>query len=292
MIRLVFTFLCLLYAELAFPCASCGSGGEEPLVLYPNEKHKFYFGMTRSGNFENTDASGNTHAVERGAKSKTHLQVSYGISLNQRSFLTLGVPLIANAHSSRTVYGHGDPVISGRYTVLPMHITREYIPQVQILAAFKPSLAKSVHESKDQDALDVFANGYTQYRVGLDIWSGMTWLQYGIAQSITLSLPKKVDGRNLENGTESLTTFSLGHTFTEMGKIVVGISRLFTDQKKEDSQAVANSEIVNHSVFLTGEYFVDSESTVRMTLARQAAAFQNKNTLASDSLTVAYIKSL
>ena len=182
-------------------------------------------------------------------------------------------------------------MLSGRYTILPMTLANEYRPQIQFLASYKPALAKSVHESKDPDGLDIFGNGFHQFRLGLDIWSGMTWLQYGIAQSVAFSLPKTVSDHKLQAGREYRTVFSLAHTFEETAKLVLGISRLYVEEKKDQDRKVANSDQTNHSLFMTGEYFVDASSAVRLTLARQAAVSYNRNTLRSDSLTIAYMRS-
>lgn len=284
-------FLCFLTAERAIACASCGSGGEDPLVLYPNESQKMYFGMSRASNFENVDQSGKTQTSSLGPKNKTQLHISYGKSFGSRSFVTVGIPLMVNSHSRNSEYSYGDPMLSGRYTVLPMTLANEYRPQIQFLASYKPAIAKSVHESKDPEGLDVFGNGYTQFRAGIDIWSGMTWLQYGLAQTLAFSVPKTADDHKLQPGIEYRTVFSLGHTFEDTAKCTLGISRLFTDERRDQNQVVANSDQLNHSVFVTGEYFVDTVSTVRLTLTRQAAVFHNHNTLRSDSLTVAYMRS-
>ena len=70
-----------------------------------------------------------------------------------------------------------------------------------------------------------------QFRVGFDLWSGMTWLQYGLAQTFAFSLPKTAQDHTLQPGIEYRTVFSLGHTIEETAKISLGISRLFTDEK-------------------------------------------------------------
>lgn len=289
-IKTLIFFFSLVSAQPILACASCGSGGEDPLVLYPNESQKFYIGVSRASNFDSINESGNVQTDTMGPKNKSQVQLSYGMSFGTRSFVTVGIPLLGNSHTRNSEYGFGDPMLSGRYTVLPMTLANEYRPQVQLLASYKPAIAKSIHTSKDPDGLDIFGSGYTQYRIGLDIWSGMTWLQYGMAQTFAFSGPRTVGDHKLQPGMEYRTVFSLGHTFEETAKFTMGLSRTYASEKKDNNIVVENSQQINNALFVTWDYFVDTVSTVRLTLARQAAVFHNTNTLRSDSLSVAYMR--
>ena len=282
--------LSFFLTQEALSCASCGSGSDEPLILYPNEAYKLYFGVSRSSGFANTDQNGfisNGVALRR----KTQFYLSSGMSVNERSFVTLGLPFFANSGLQDTRYGLGDPVLSARYTLVPLNFANEFIPQIQVLASLKPALSRSIHESVHEEELDVFGSGFHQVRAGLDLWFGLTALQFGMAQMVGYSLPKTANDHHLQPGLEFRSILSMGHTFEGIGKLVFGGSHLSVSESRDQGKRVANSAQVNNSLFLSTDYFVDQVSTVRLTVARQAALLRNRNTTRVDSVAVAYLRS-
>ena len=61
MIRLAVVGVMMLLSFIstkALACASCGSGGDDPLILYPWEDFKIYAGFARSEGFTLLDAAG------------------------------------------------------------------------------------------------------------------------------------------------------------------------------------------------------------------------------------------
>ncbi len=282
--------LVTMLSTKVYSCASCGSGGDDPLILYPNESRKYLLGIASATAFRSADEGGVVHADQGGVFRRTTMSFSYGQSFNPRSFFTVGLPVIINQSIENSATNLGDPLVTARYTIVPLNFAREYIPQLQLIAAFKFGIARSIYESADQEQLDVFGTGYNQARLGLDLWSGNTFLQYGLAQILAHSFPRNIDSHELKPGLESRTVVSVGHTKEHLGKVVVGLSRLYVTERYDSGQRVANSSIVNHSAFITTDYFVNPKTTFRLTLARQAALFNNRNTSGTDALSLAYMR--
>lgn len=288
--QLVIVLITMISSEV-YSCASCGSGGDDPLILYPSESRKYLLGISSVTAFRSADENGVVHADHGGVFRRTAMNFSYGQSFDTRSFFTIGLPVIVNQSIEHSATNLGDPLITTRYTVVPLNFAREYVPQVQLIAAYKFGFARSIYESVDQEQLDVFGSGYHQARLGVDLWSGNTLIQYGFAQIVAYSFARNVDGHELKPGLESRTVVSAGYTKEHWGKVVAGLSRLYVAERYDSGQKVANSSIVNNSAFFTTDYFINPISTVRLTLARQAALFNNRNTSGSDIISVAYMRS-
>lgn len=291
MMRLVFLLiLALSQSSRAFACASCGSGGDDPLIMYPNEIWKGYLGLTRVSDFQLVDENGHI-GEEVGPDQKIQLTTSLGRQINFRSFATVTIPYIMNRYKTDSKRGFGDPLLAVRYTILSQDLTEEYIPQVQVIASYRYGMSKSIYESKDSHRLDVFGSGFSQYRIGLDIWSGMTWLQYGVAHVMGFSQSKTANDHKIEPGIEIRSTATVGHTFSGLGKISSGINRQQISELRDNGELVHSSDQLSHSMFVTADWFADVESMVRATVAKQAVIFNNKNTTRSTSVTLSYMRS-
>jgi hypothetical protein len=279
----------ILAPQQSQACASCGSGGDDPLILYPNESYKLYVSFTQTSDYELIDLRGNV-GTQVGPEKKQQLQVSTGMSLSQRLFVTLSLPYIKNIAESRAKSGFGDPIVGARYTIWPQNIAEEYIPQVQLLASARRGTSRSINESSDPDLLDVFGNGYSQGRLGFDLWSGQTLVQYGFAHIWGVSLPKNVRGRTIRPGLETRSTLSVGQTFSGAFKYILGINRFYAEKLTDDGKALKDSEQLNHSVFATFDVYPWEMTTLRMTLSKQAALLKNKNTSRSQSVNLAWMR--
>ena len=131
---------CCLSLPLAYSCASCGSGGEDPLILYPNESDKILVGAARTAGLRNIDKNG-SEATAGGPTERHAFTLAYGHSFSMRSFATLTLPMLRNAREGTAKTAMGDPSFATRYTLHMASLTNPWVPQVQILAGFKPGLA-------------------------------------------------------------------------------------------------------------------------------------------------------
>ena len=239
----------------AFGCASCGSGGDDPLILYPNERDKTFLALGRTSGFRNVNASGGL-ATAGGPNERENLTLAYGHSFSLRSFATITVPTFRNVGAEDAVSGVGDPLIATRYTILMPDITEPLIPQVQLIASFKPSQARSVHNSKDsKELLDIFGTGFSDARAGIDIWFGQTAQKFGLAQTITQPLTRTYDGVQYRPGLTARSTATTGYQWTSAVKTLIGVNREQNLGLTVDGVHIGSSEQLNHSIFVTQDYY-------------------------------------
>jgi hypothetical protein len=280
----------VLQSTKSMACASCGSGGDDPLILYPWEQWKIYTGLGRTSAFTPIDAAGRP-GRELSPDARNTTTVSVGKSLSNRSFVTVTAPYIVNKREAYQRSGWGDPMVTTRYTLVTQDISQEWIPQVQVLAAAKAGSATSVFDYQDPARLDVFGSGVPEWRAGVDIWHAMFDWKAGVAQTITGPLSsRKTDFGEVRNGVTYRSTATVGYGWGDLAKILVGINREQTTNKSLDGQKQVNSDIVGHSAFLSADAKIEHRSTVRLTLSKTAAFGLNKNTSRSEAVTVALMR--
>ena len=283
---------CCLSLPLAYSCASCGSGGEDPLILYPNESDKILVGAARTAGLRNIDKNG-SEATAGGPTERHAFTLAYGHSFSMRSFATLTLPMLRNAREGTAKTAMGDPSFATRYTLHMASLTNPWVPQVQILAGFKPGLARSIQETQDpKGLLDVFGTGFSEMRAGLDFWLAQFDQKVGMAQTFSLPLPSKFDGTTYTPGISSRSTFTLGYQWMHDAKILVGINREHRGELRAAGAAIPNSDQLNYSLFTTQDWLPDENSMIRLTLSQQAAFGKNKNTARSSTITVVYQRSI
>ncbi len=281
----------LASGERALACASCGSGGDDPLILYPWERWKIYTGFSHTNDFIPIDINGNPGG-EFGPETKDTTLVSLGHSFSNRSFATISAPYILNKRGPAEERGWGDPMLTVRYTIIQQDMTNDYTPQVQLLGAVRSGRATSVYDYKNPAQLDVMGSGAAEGRAGIDVWHGMFDWKAGVAQTVTAPLEsRKTDFGDVKNGTSFRSTMTLGYGWGDRGKILTGVNREQTTKKLIDSRFQANSEKLNHSVFVTADAKVDRQSLLRLTVARAAAFGLNQNTSQNQSVTFAVMRS-
>lgn len=266
-------------------CASCGSGGGDPLILYPNEPYKSYFGLTYQNLTDDVDQNRNLHRVIAPDK-KIVATLAGGLLLTSNSFVTLTTSYQSNYQGTRSVSGFGDPSLMGRLTVLPQSFERPYVPQVQIMAGYKPSVVPSIHTQTD--LLKVMGNGFDEYKAGLDIWYGMELLKAGLAQLFVVPRARhESDGSKNESGITSRTTLTLGREYSSAGKVLVGLNRQVTGEKHYQGDLVPDSKVQDHSLFITADYMLTPLDTLRLTYVRTALLPSDVNTTVTQSLIIA-----
>ena len=281
----------IVTAEQAYACASCGSGGDDPLILYPNERIKDYFGLSQTGNFKNVNPDGSTSSAGGPSKKQTWT-LATGRSFSPRAFMTLTVPYIKNFRDEQSKASLGDPSLAGRYSLVLQSFDDPWTPQVQVVYGYKLSNAQSIHESRDlKTLLDVFGNGFSEIKVGADIWFGQTRWKPGISQLFSWPQQRTFNGVSYRPGLHSRTTVSLGYNWFENWKMTIGVNRDSQGRLRLNGEEQDDSAQLNHSLFLSSDVMISGVDSVRLSLSRQAALFQNYSTSKSETVSFAYMHS-
>lgn len=278
------------FPEVALACSSCGSGGADPLILYPNERWKLYTAFTRQGDFENVSPKGKV-TTNYGPTEKKTLTLSGGLLLTNRSFVTLTIPIAQNSRSGASKTGVSDASLFARYTALEQTFDEPWIPQVQIMGGYKHAMSRSIHATQDFYLLDVYGNGYSELKAGYDVWFGMKMLKGGASQLLIYSLPKERLGMKQQPGLSVRTTLTLGVSYSDFGKVLVGVNLVNADKLKADGKEIPFSEVEDNGAFVTVDYGFTPVDQLRLTVARTAMFGQNRNTVKSQSVILAFMKS-
>jgi hypothetical protein len=280
----------LLAATDVLACASCGSGGDDPLMLYPWETWKVYAGFAKTDGFTPINASGDI-GREFGPEARNTTTVSLGHSFSHRTFATLTAPYIVNRRGPYERSGWGDPMLTGRYTLVQQDISEDWQPQVQVIAAVRAGAATSKYDSEDLAKLDIFGTGVPEWRFGVDVWHGITNVKAGLAQTVTGPLSsKKTEYGVIRTGFTYRSTATVGYGWGDRGKVMAGLNREQTTAYQLDHVRQANSDTLAHSAFVSADAKVEHHASVRVTASRAAAFARNKNTSRSDSVSVAFTR--
>lgn len=275
-------------ARLAWACASCGSGGDDPLILAPDETFKIYVAVSRTGDYQYLDNTGN-RGFSLGPVAKDVFTVATGKSLGEYAFLTLTLPLVRNLGDGVDRWGLGDPLVAARFTVLPQTFVKPWEPQVQFLAAYKPGLAPSVTDSIDDQRLDVFGSGDGEARAGLDVWWGMANIKFGAAFTAALAFPRPWHEDLLQTGCRFRSTVTVGYGRDGVGRVVGGVLREDQLENRINGRSVPRSGHQQHALFLTGDATLTDADTVRVGFSR-AAAFWSDNSTQANAVILAYMR--
>lgn len=109
----------------AWACSSCGSGGDDPLILYPNEKLKFYTSATDESGLRNIRGDG-VVSPSYGIIRRQKLLFAAGYLATFNSFFTLNIPYTINHSATRQRQGLSDIAVAWRYTFLPSSLATPY----------------------------------------------------------------------------------------------------------------------------------------------------------------------
>lgn len=272
-------------------CASCPCGSEKPMILTPAEEWKLYLGLARNGAYRNIDSNG-LELKETGPDVKVTLTSTLGKSINNRAFLSVTVPFLINTKDGRSKSGVGDISMGGRYTLLFQSFIEPWIPQIQLLGSYKYARAKSVYDSEDQDRMDVFGGGMSEYEAGVDVWFGMYDAKVGFSQTFGFPQVRTFADVEIAPGRVSRTTVTLGYGIDPYGTVLGGVNREAKREIRTDGIEIFDSNQISHSPFLTYEAKLSDVDTVRATWLKQAEAhFVNKNVTRSTGVTLAYLRS-
>lgn len=280
-----------LASQHALACASCGSGGDDPMVLYPWEKWKALIGIARTGDIESLDENGREIDSYQPTTRNT-TTVSMGRSFSQSLFATLTANYIVNRRDEYDRSSWGDPLMTLRYTLVPQTMANLWIPQVQLLGSYRTGQATSKYDQTDPAGLDVFGSGIPEARAGFDIWNGMNDWKGGIAQTFTVP----VGGRDtpfgrIQPGPSMRSTLSFGHSIGENAKVIGGINREQTARARLDNELQNNSDSLSYGLFVSGDAVVERTSTIRFTWTRASTVFANRNGARSQTFGMAVMRS-
>ncbi len=277
-----------IVAMIVTACASCGSGGDAPLVLYPNETVKAYFALTRQDDFSVVDGAG-VRGAEIGPQTKQTAVAAVGATFLTDGFATLTLPRVENARDGRSDSGVGDPLLSVHWTIVQPSMLSPKKPQVQVFAAHKKAVGRSVYEAEDVSWLDVFGGGFDESRVGADLWWGSSTVKAGIAATVLSPHAREIDGVERRPGRGARATATVGYAFGELGKVVAGTTVERRGKREAGGEAIKGSETVDNAVFLGGDVMVTATQAVRLTVSRSAAYGRNRNASSARGVTLAWL---
>lgn len=283
----------LVKAAPAKACASCGSGASSPLSLYPNEGHKVYLSLGLTGQFKTIDAFSKIGSDGGPARRET-VTLALGTRISDRSFFTLTLPVVRNLKGDRSFTSLSDSILQFNYTLVSSSLAEPMLPQVQILASHSYPFGLSIRDTDDGfDPLKITSSGTQESEFGMDIWFGSSLIKWGTA--LTVLLPEeRTFARSLtfEPGLGNRSVFTLGVAKEQVGKIITGITRLQRDRIRVNGSPIADSEILNHSAFLTAEYMFADQQSLRLSYLKTGIftdALSNRNGSISDSVTMSWI---
>jgi hypothetical protein len=279
----------------ALACASCGSGGDDPLVLFPAETFKTMVGSSWTPFLDAAGPDGKP-LVSLGPESRIISFFAAGVAFSNRGFLTFSQAFLRNQREKRAVYTAGDPALSGRYTILMPQLSQPVVPQVQLVGGIRPALARSAAESKDPALLDVGGSGHDEYRAGIDIWMGMLpYVKPGLAATVTESMARNISGATLKPGrltriTASLTSTLLWPLESWLGPLPLKVTTGLTFDRRapmvQDGDEVADSAQLSRGLFASGD--ISPGDSLKVTWSRQGAFGETKNSALASSLALSW----
>lgn len=277
-----------LLSSDAFACASCGSGSDDPLILWPNESFKTYLGFSSSGQFETVDPKGKT-GTESGPTARDGVTFAVAKALREDLFFSWTQPVLQNRLQDASLRSLGDPMAAVRWSWLLPDFTNPWQPQIQLMLSQKFAHTRSLQESTRADLLDAFGTGIPETKVGIDAFWGMHALKAGFACA-WLFPEERALGRSLifpGNGVRS--TLTMGHALGEKSKILTGFVREMRQRRRTDGRRVDNSEVVANSIFLTLDLGLSNSDTLRLSFSDRGRMFDNKNLVAARALSLALL---
>jgi hypothetical protein len=281
--------LLLVSNQKSFACASCGSSGDDPLVLFPNEVYKLLIQTSKGMEYSNIDEKG-TLRTSGGTETKLQTTASFGASLSRKAFFTITKSFIENRRGDRKKSGFGDWSFSGRYSLTMLSIDDDWSPQIQWLYGYKHSTSQSTKTSRDPYLLDVFGNGFSELKTGIDVWWGQWVVKPGLAFALVKPLSRSVAGTQYTPALVFRTTGSVSYLQPVNVKWVAGV----TSEKKENVKVEGAGDLprsTTHSFFLTAETMVTDSDTIRLTYAETGTIGKNINTFSSKNVSVSYMHS-
>ena len=273
---LLILFAYLLRMEPAYSCASCGSGGDSPLVLFPGENKKVYLGFTNSKIGDYFDAKGKK-ADYYGIQSKQSLTSALALRLADDIFTTATFSAVRNEEAGESRDGFADTLLSFYYLALQQNFLEPFRPQISIIAQYKPALAASARDIDwtAMSAKDVFSDGLSELRLGLDSWFFTNNFLYGVALKTSYFLETQLEDKNFQRKPGYKGIVTGGYAFGNVAKLIGGYSYDYKGSMLQNRVLIDNSAIINQSVFLSWYQKIDIQNLVRLTYA-ESGLFKTK----------------
>lgn len=287
---IVLALLFCAWPREAAGCASCGSGSGSPLVLYPNEGAKAYLGLSDQSMIESIGADGQVSRSIQPER-KSSLTVAAGFRPFSRLSLVFTQPYQRNTAASRSMTAAADPSIEARWTVAQGAWDRPLIPQVQMIAAHKISMARSIHRTADPRLIDVFGNGFDESTIGADAWWNMVPLKPGIAVMGSHSWARSYGGIEIRRGIRTQIVLGIGHTFLETMHLNGGFRVEFKAKDENDGRVIGDSEGRQNDAFFSCRHSSGLHE-IKASIYATGLGGGNKNALRSRSMTVGYAKAI
>ncbi len=274
----------------AWACASCGSGSAAPLVLYPNERYKAYVGYSLASAFEVVTADQKI-GTDNGPVKKETLTLALGARRGM-FFGTISTPLLANSKGEEQEFLVADPLLSVYWVALAPDFTEPFVPQVQLSANYKHSVARSTYNSKSPaNYIDVGGNGFNELSAQIDSWWAVTAYKFGLAALGTVPFEAEYNGRAVNRGNQIVTIVTTGYGFTDKHQVLFGWVRSQRAARESDGEVVQNSDELTQSLFLTGDIALPEGFALRLTMSHNGVLSPNKNSSRSVVYTTALTSS-
>ena len=259
-----------LLARPVWACASCGSGGGDPMVLYPHERLKAYIGASRSQGRQALTAAGDGgRAVGAGAQEA--LVLSVGAAWRPRAFMTLTSTLLRNSAAGAAYVGLADPSLAARLSVVLGDKSRPWLPQVQLIGGMRPGWARACTTGtvRRADQLDRMGDGAWELRGGVDAWWEQRRLLAGVATFALWPQPLQLMGAGTTvAGATWRTVATIGWDFAGTCRwLLTGVFDRQAD-RRWNGKAEANSGRRAINLATTFELPLGGGHTLRLSAAR------------------------
>tara|TARA_B100001094_G_C18114013_1_gene762878 strand:- start:301 stop:1098 length:798 start_codon:yes stop_codon:yes gene_type:complete len=265
--------------------------------MNPGETWKWSLGLTRDTDFQVVAYDG-IAGRDPGPTEKDTLTISMARAISDRFSATLSLQGHRNSRPlEESRYSIGDPSLSGRLTLLQQTFVKPLVPQIQAFATYKQSVAKSVYDKGvESRGMDVHGNGLSEFVAGLDLWWGMESIKFGLAQTMIMPLERDFARDEFRTtitpGLGMKTTMSGGYNVIGLGTVLLSLDREERLPLAIDGELKAASEVLVHSMTVTGSYRVGPLQTAGITWKRTAAFSINRNTTRAQSISLGFMEAM
>lgn len=282
--------LMAIRSQEAQACASCGSGGDDPLILYPNERNKVFVSIGSTGGFRNVGPEGEL-LTAGGPTRRYTTTAAIGHSFSTRSFATITVPYIRNVKGAESRAGLGDPSFSARYTVIMPSIVEPWLPQIQVFGGYREGSARSLRNTEDpKTLLDVLGTGFAEARAGMDLWLGQHAPLLGLAHLVSYPVARTYDGVSYQPGLAQRSTLTIGYRWFPHVKTLIGTNREGHTPLRIEGRPLPDSDQLNYSLFLTQDYMLNQLMMIRLSASQLGAYGPIKNGVRATTFTFALME--
>jgi hypothetical protein len=285
------TIASTFFLDGALGCASCGSGGDDPLILYPNQEWRFYLGASRAFGFKTIRKDGSL-GDENAPQFKDAITLAIGKAISPHAFVTFTLPYLQNWKNGTYKRAVGDPILAARWTLVPQDISLPLLPQVQFLASYRFTQARPQQEAESPYRLDVFGQGVPETKMGVDVFQGMYNFKFGAAQSFLFPGERNLGGQSTYPGFGSQTVLSFGYGVSKVGQVLTGFTRETRSNKKSNGVEIEGSSVTDNGFFVNCDAEVTTMQVARLTWSQKTPFWDSKNGSRKDSVSFAWLWSV